>query len=215
MASNKPNVYVVEGGIGAGKTFLLEAIDGNYLWDKKIVVVKEPLRAWCQTPHGNLLKSFCEDRARALEFQTLVMTTLSEQRKDLSDPNCVYFVERSLHSAHGVFQPILQSEGFLTGAQSYVLGKLYELLCTYNPVAEGVIFLDTPLEVALERLMLRNKSADESLTCQYVSTIMTQYYDYVDACPRPVLRVTPEDLQRTSPLELIGNWVRQLEGMSS
>ena len=206
------NVYIVEGGIGAGKTFLLEAINGCYIQGKRVIVVKEPVGEWCSTPQGNLLKEFCQDRTgHAFEFQVLVMTTLAEQRDVFVDTDCIYFVERSLHSSHNVFQPVLHQEGFLTDTQNYILGRLYDHLKSSGPVANGIIFLDTPFTVALERIARRNKSADKSLTHQYVSTVRTHYLRYMDNCSLPVLRVTPVDLQGRPPMELIESWIANLE----
>ncbi len=203
------NVIVIEGGIASGKTHILEMMRGAYICGKRVVLVKEPVREWCSTPHGNLLKMFNEDKStHAFAFQVLAMTTLADQRHEFCETDCIYFVERSLDSAYHVFQPILQAGGFISVPQGYVLKKLYKYLSESVTKPRGIIYLDTPIDIAFQRLRLRGKEADSTLTKDYLVEICLQYKRFLSVEDSlPVLNITPEQVNSTPPTELISRWI--------
>ena len=48
--------YTIEGGIASGKTTILQQLQGKIIRGKKVHIITEPVGAWCNTEHGNLVK---------------------------------------------------------------------------------------------------------------------------------------------------------------
>ena len=69
---------VIEGSIGAGKSTLVEALVTVLQRDHRLKAngILEPLNEWQNTPEGDVLSLFGENREYAFLTQVLIMSTI-------------------------------------------------------------------------------------------------------------------------------------------
>ena len=221
--------YIVEGGIASGKTTFLRNLHGKFINGKPITVITEPVEQWCNTEQGNILKAYCEDkRKNAFSFQTLAMTTLASQRDNIQTDGSIVVMERSLGiycnlypitlmvlvsgSALNVFQKHLEDTGYITPPEGYILRQLYEHLMKRMPQIKGIIYMDTPLEIATQRIQTRAKEADQSINSDYMSKLVLYYTTFMDTLSNkfPVLYINPYMLETREPVDIMSSWINEI-----
>ncbi|AGE55684.1 kinase protein [Acanthocystis turfacea Chlorella virus MN0810.1] len=149
----------IEGLIGAGKSTVLTALK-----ERGFKVIKEPVEKW------TFLQKFYDDPKKySLALQTQILLTFAEQEIPGDD---IVFVERSPAVSRYVFANMLRSEGLLTDEAMNVYSELYTKLGLWKP--DGYIYLDTPVDVCVERQRARGDSY--KITREYL-TDLDKYYN--------------------------------------
>lgn len=149
----------IEGLMGAGKSTVLAALK-----ERGFKVIHEPVEKW------TFLQKFYDDPKKySLALQTQILLTFAEQEIPEGD---IVFVERSPAVSRYVFANMLRSEGLLTDEAMNVYSDLYTKLDPWKP--DGYIYLDTPVDVCLERQKSRGDSY--KITQQYM-TDLDKYYN--------------------------------------
>ncbi len=192
-------MFIVEGNIGAGKSTFLTLVRQNA---SLIEVALEPLVNWQKEIYGHsLLENFYEYPQRwayTLETFTLICR-VKEHLKDQTNSNPYLLVERSIFSGHYVFAKNSYEQGFLSSLEWDIYLHLFNLLTRPCKMPLGFIYLRTKPEIAFERLKKRNRSAELTITLEYIHQIHEKHEAFLGQAPLGLTIETPEGQRRSFP----------------
>lgn len=165
-------MYILEGNIGAGKSTFLKMIAQHV---PQVSVGLEPLNNWHTELSGqSLLKNFYENPHRwAYTLETLaMMSRIKEHQLEQQHPCNWRIVERSIYSGYYCFARNSYASGFLLDVEWNVYQDWFDFLTRNNCLPpQGFIYLKVDPEIAFERTKKRNRSAESSLTLDYLRHI--------------------------------------------
>ncbi len=184
-----PIKIVVDGIVGAGKTRLLVDIAS----EEGLIIEQEPVRdyePWLSRFYGNPAKF-------AYPLQRSIIDTLGEPRR--TSGGGVVVAERCVHSTM-IFTDTLRDCGYLTWAQYTDLRGMFD--ATPHPLPDAFVFLDVPLDVAMDRILKERRRACEMVAGEafwehYLPKLERRYRLYMDSFPVPVYKVSyPVDVPK-------------------
>ena len=165
-------MYIVEGNIGVGKTTFLSLLKENL---PKIEVLAEPVADWSEKNHGqSLLNNFYQDTSRwayTLETLTMICRTRDHiKEQNNKNPNRVF--ERSIYSGHYCFARNSFDTDHMTKLEWNIYNQWANFLLHKQCVPPlGFIYLKASPETCFERVQVRNRESEKSLSLEYISQI--------------------------------------------
>ncbi len=173
-------MYILEGNVGAGKTTFLKLIQERL---PEMAVVFEPLHNWHSQVYGqSILANFYKDPQRwAYTMETLAMACrVQEHLSEQENPNPFRLMERSIYSGHYVFATNGYQNGFLSELEWHVYLQWFNFLVTGRcKPPQGFIYLRTDPEVAYNRIKVRDRSAEKTISFDYIKQINDCHEDFL------------------------------------
>lgn len=173
MLTPEIKIFTIEGNIGAGKSTLLEILK-NYI--PNCYIIPEPVYEWKHVGNTDLLASFYGGPKRwCFTFEIYSMYTMYTKLKEAFDlkPEII-FIERSLYS-NKAFHYVAEELGNLNSMEMYILNEFYKMFKKDTPILDGVIYVDTPVDVCLQRISLRGREEENKLTKTYLGKLEKQF----------------------------------------
>jgi deoxyadenosine/deoxycytidine kinase len=173
----------VEGIIGAGKSHCLSHLS-NY---ETIEIQKEPVESWQNWDGTNLLDLFYRDPyAYGYMFQNYVQLTMFERH--LKPPqNNIRIMERSIFSAHHVFQRNLAEKMEIDDWEDKMLTSWFNLLTAYDrePVCrmhlDLVVYIKVDPSIALDRIKTRGRLEERFINLDYLQHLDLYHQQWLDS----------------------------------
>jgi len=172
-------MYILEGNIGSGKSTLLKMI---CKYAPEIAVVLEPVAEWKKTIYGqSLLENFYTDSQRwAYTFETFTLLNrvkgyLDEQNKKAD----IKIIERSVYSGFYCFAQNSHEQGFMTKLEMHAYEQWFNFLIGNNQIPHGFIYFRASPEVSYERIKKRNRSAETSISFDYIQQIHNKHEQFL------------------------------------
>lgn len=163
-------MFILEGTIGAGKSTLISALSAQH---PSLFAVPEPLAKWdCQG--ASLLENFMKNPQRwAYTMETFVMTCRIASHFEMqATQHPLTIAERSVYSGHYVFAVNSFKQGFLSRLEWNIYETFFNhFVAKQCQTPQGFIYLQTPPEVAFERVAKRNRSSETSLSIDYLKQL--------------------------------------------
>jgi deoxyadenosine/deoxycytidine kinase len=187
-------VISVEGGIGVGKSTLLEQIS---IAMPDVMTVPEPVGEWMRLKNSegkSLLELFYEDKHRwSYTFQNCaILTRIMGLKTALRDcKKKIIITERSVLTDRFVFAEMLRDGGDIDALEWDLYMKWYEAFASELPV-KGVIHLTTGVGTSAERILTRGRHGEEHIPLDYLSALDAQHYKWLSSSKLPVLKVSTE-----------------------
>ena len=172
--------YIIEGNIGCGKTTLIKMLKEN----KDIEVIEEPVDVWKQIKNEhdeNILGLFYKDPNQyAYLFQTIVFKTrmMSLEKKQLK---MFRFSERSIWTDKNIFSKSCYELGNMNTIEKNTYDTWFEWLeqkITVKP--DGIIYLRANPVICLNRLQMRNREEESSVTLEYMNIIHNKHEEWLN-----------------------------------
>ena len=163
-------IYTVEGNIGAGKTTIIQLIAKNFL---DVEFVEEPVKEWQNLNGENLLEAFYKDPVRwGFSFEFYSMLTKIQKLLKAADSDKPYIIiERSILS-NKIFMDLSKELGKLNAMEYKMLMNTYDFyIQNVYPQLNGVIYLDTPVDECVKRIIKRNRGEECSIDKSYLELI--------------------------------------------
>ena len=178
MKSQGCTIYAIEGIPSAGKTTLLKGLrerneNQNASLSRKIIFVDEPLTLWeriVDEQGVNLIVNYYKDiRKFAFPFQMAAcISRYAALRKAVEEnPGDIIVMERSLLADRYVFATMLRDSGDIEQIHFRIYLEMYEIFAADYPV-NGVIFMNTSPEECHNRMRIRARPGEESVSLEYL-----------------------------------------------
>jgi deoxyadenosine/deoxycytidine kinase len=183
-------IYAIEGNISSGKSTLVQNL--TKYSDLKLNYVLEPLHEWNEL---NILKNFYEKKERwSFTFENYVQlcrlrshfSTLSDNLKDPAAN--VTLIERSLWSSFNVFAVNSYEEKRLSPIEFGILKNYFNFFSNNLLVSDAcgkkrlpfkIIYLRTKPEVCYERLKIRNREAEATVSLDYLKNVHDKHEQWI------------------------------------
>ena len=177
----KPLVIAIEGGIGAGKSTVLQKLKHLLGGKLGIAFVDEPVSEW---EERGFLQAMYKKEVNSCVFQHMVLTSLAgDLLKTLFTQNpAVVITERSAFSNLHVF------------AKANLVDKELEMYeFTWKRVVDSMlptintrfIYLDTSIEEAKKRIRTRNRGCESDIEDEYIQKICRLHEEWLAGVAEP------------------------------
>lgn len=172
--------YIIEGNIGCGKTTLIRQLKEN----PDLEVIEEPVEAWkaIQNENGeNVLGLFYKNsKEYAYLFQTIVFKT---RMMSIEQPQSklIRFSERSIWTDKNIFSKSCHELGIMNTIQKNTYDLWFDWL--ENKISrkpDGIIYLQADPAVCLERVQIRDRLEESSVTLGYLTTIHQKHEEWLN-----------------------------------
>ena len=197
-AIKSKKIYALEGNIGAGKTTVLNLMSKTF---NDVEFVEEPVKDWQNLGGQNLLESFYKDPERwgfSFEFYSM-LTKIQALLKAANSEKPIVIIERSILS-NKLFMDLSNELGKLNPMEYKMLLNTYEFyLQNIYPQLSGVIYLDTPVDECVKRIIKRNRGEECSIDKNYLESIKKKLDELAENSAILVFKIDGRyDLERDS-----------------
>ena len=191
-------IYTIEGNIGAGKTTILNIIGKNF---DDVTFVEEPVSQWQNLGGENLLEKFYQDPERwgfTFEFYSMLSKIKCLMKAADSEKNII-IIERSILS-NKIFIDISKEMNKLNDLEYGMLINTYNFYKqNVYPILNGIIYLNTPVDVCVQRIIQRNRGGENNLDKNYLLMLKEKFDELSNNSTIPTLVIDGNfDLERDS-----------------
>jgi deoxyadenosine/deoxycytidine kinase len=182
-------IFSIEGNIGSGKTTIIHHLQEIY--GDQVVLVEEPVKDWQNLKGENLLKKKNDDLNRwGYSFEAYVLITkMNELTKEAFSDKKIILIERCMLTDK-VFFDLNVENGFSNPMEEAMFKNLYEFLSNnVYPKLSGIIYLDTPVEECINRMIKRGRKAEKSLTKEYLTQLDNNFKKVIKESGIPYLKL--------------------------
>jgi deoxyadenosine/deoxycytidine kinase len=176
----------VAGNIGVGKSTLVTKLCDMMGWEPYYEPVAE-------NPY---LKHFYNDmQAWAFQSQVFFLTHRMRSHFELLHNSSSVVQDRTVYEDAEIFARNLYLQGNMTEQDYATYRDLFDLFITMLNPPDLVIYLSAPVETLLERINLRGRDFESTITADYLAQLNKLYKDWISGfnlCP--VLRVPADKL---------------------
>ena len=212
-------IITVEGNIGAGKTTFLESLRTRLPFVK---VLLEPVGEWISTKNADgksILQLFYEDKSRwSMTFQLYAFLSRLEDMKRLlkeceesekaGGAPYIILTERSVLTDRFVFAEMLHTQGFLDHLEWTLYLKWFHAYAADVPI-QGILYLSTSAATSKERIGIRNREGEDSISADYLHALEAQHRHWVSTTTLPVLEVSTEPgVSPDETMEHVRSWLQ-------
>jgi len=187
------NLISIEGNIGSGKSTLLKKLQGHFAGNPNVVFIKEPVDEWIETKdaagHNIIEKYYANQEKYAFPFQTLAYISKLKLLKDAykANPHAIFISERSLYTDRFVFAKMLFEMGKMEDICYTIYLNWFDYFIEEMRTMHRVIYVNTDPQICYERVQLRNRSGEEPISLDYLTTCDNYHRVMLDttnpACP--------------------------------
>lgn len=172
-------MYILEGTIGAGKSTFLKLLAHEL---PHLTVKLEPVDTWQSQEYGqSLLTNFYENPTRwAYTLETLTMICRVQEHLRQQNNSNPILVERSIYSGHYVFARNSYENGFLNNLEWHLYNQFFNFLTSQCNPPQGFIYLRVSPEIAYGRIKKRKRTAEASISLDYLNQINQQHEKFLD-----------------------------------
>lgn len=212
-----PKIISIEGGIGAGKTTIIEKLEKMYEGNSEIKFLREPVSIWesIQDNTGeNILQKFYNNPSKySFTFQVMAFVTrLSMIRNIVKEyPECKTIIcERSLDADRNIFAKMLYDDGLIEDINYKIYLKFYDEYKNDFKL-NGIIYINADAEICSRRIIKRGRTGEEGVSIEYLKNCQKYHDDWLNTLPfGMVLNIkTNEDVSYDNDQGLI--WLDQIK----
>ncbi len=165
-------MIAVHGNIGSGKSTLIKRLS---MMNNKYIAYLEPVQTWQDS--GLLKLLYCDPEQYAFTFQVLALLTRLKQYSEYVEnkENNIMIWERGIESDK-IFQNILTRHKFISSLEIDVLNA------SYKPKALLNIYIRTPPDVCLHRILQRGRPEEKDITYIYLKELHDEHEEVLKDC---------------------------------
>lgn len=164
--TTKPFVICIDGIIGVGKSTLIENLSSIYK------TFSEPLEEW------TLLEDFYKNPKKfGAAFQLQVLFSQFNQSKLYKNFDVV-IIERCSYTSKHVFSKMLIEDGIIDSVEWSIVYDGFFKDLAFSP--DVYIYLEISPEIALERIKMRSRNCETTITLKYLKSLEKSYKSFIN-----------------------------------
>ena len=187
---------LVAGNIGAGKTTLTERIAARMGYEAGFETVAT----------NPFLPDFYADMGRwSFHLQVYFLGDRADQHRRLARLPESTIIDRSIYEDAHIFARALHDMGNMDEREYLAYRRVYDLVVESLPRPDLLLYLDTSVDVVLDRIRSRARDIESGISADYLSLLRTYYAEWMagfDLCP--VLTVPADNLNFVTNEKHIG-----------
>jgi deoxyadenosine/deoxycytidine kinase len=173
-------MYIVEGNMGAGKTTFLRLVAQHL---PEIKTIFEPVNNWQHNVYGqSLLANFYESPYRwAYTFELFtLLCRIQDHLQEQQSESSIKIIERSIYSGYYCFARNSYAQGFMNDMEWYLYEKWFSSLIPHKCIPpRGFIYMRISPEIAYERIKMRNRLEEKTLSFTYLQQIHKRHESFL------------------------------------
>ena len=177
----KPIIISIEGNIGSGKTtFINELMNGEKMkTNNTICFLKEPVNLWESIKKNNnetIIECFYKEQEKyAFPFQVMAyVSRIALIKQAIANGFKYIFTERCIYTDKNVFLKMLHESNKVEKMNNDIYNMLFETFTQEYNIYH--IYIQTSPEVALQRVMKRNRAGENNISLEYL-TMCDNYHN--------------------------------------
>ncbi len=164
---NKKQLFVaIAGNIGAGKTTLTRVLSEKLGW-----------RAYYEKVIDNpYLQDFYEDMNRwSFHLQVFFLSNRFKSQKEITEwpDSCIQ--DRSIYEDVEIFAHTLYENGNMSKVDHDNYRELFSIMVTYLRKPDLIIYLETPVDKLIERILKRGRDYERTIDPNYLKQLNIAY----------------------------------------
>ena len=182
-------IFSIEGNIGSGKSTVIHHL--QRLYGDQVILVEEPVKDWQNLEGENLLDKKNKDLNRwGYSFEAYVLITkMNELTKVAFNDKKIILIERCMLTDK-VFFDLNVENGLSNPMEEAMFKNLYEFLSkNVYPKLSGIIYLDTPVDECIHRMILRGRKEEKSITKEYLQQLDDNFKKVIKDSGIPYLKL--------------------------
>ena len=182
-------IFSIEGNLGSGKTTVIHHL--QRLYGDQVILVEEPVKDWQNLEGENLLDKKNKDLNRwGYSFEAYVLITkMNELTKVAFNDKKIILIERCMLTDK-VFFDLNVENGLSNPMEEAMFKNLYEFLSkNVYPKLSGIIYLDTPVDECIHRMILRGRKEEKSITKEYLQQLDDNFKKVIKDSGIPYLKL--------------------------
>ena len=182
-------IFSIEGNIGSGKSTVIHHL--QRLYGDQVILVEEPVKDWQNLEGENLLDKKNKDLNRwGYSFEAYVLITkMNELTKVAFQDKKIILIERCMLTDK-VFFDLNVENGLSNPMEEAMFKNLYEFLSNnVYPKLSGIIYLDTPVDECIHRMILRGRKEEKSITKEYLQQLDDNFKKVIKDSGIPYLKL--------------------------
>ena len=180
-ANIKPIIISIEGNIGSGKTtFINELMNVEKMKTiNTICFLKEPVNLWESIKKNNnetIIECFYKEQEKyAFPFQVMAyVSRIALIKQAIANGFKYIFTERCIYTDKNVFLKMLHESNKVEKMNNDIYNMLFETFTQEYNIYH--IYIQTSPEVALQRVMKRNRAGENNISLEYL-TMCDNYHN--------------------------------------
>ncbi len=179
-------LILVAGNIGSGKTSLTERIGERLGWQT----------AYESVVDNPYLPDFYADmKSWSFHLQVFFLGHRAQQHLDMLDDPRSAIIDRSIYEDAYIFARALHMMGNINERDYQTYRQVFDMVVRNLPPPSLLIYLKAPVKVLMQRIHVRGREIESSISSEYLSLLESLYEDWIrnfDLCP--VLTLSTDDL---------------------
>ena len=209
---NKKQLFVsIAGNIGAGKTTLTRLLSEKLGW-----------RAYYEKVIDNpYLSDFYDDMNRwSFHLQIFFLSHRFKSQKEISDwPNsCIQ--DRSIYEDVEIFATTLYKNRNMSKVDFENYSELFSIMVTYLRKPDLIIYLETPVDQLVERILKRGRDYERTIDPNYLKQLNDAYDQWINRAEKSgfkVLRINTTNKnfeENNDDLTSVINFIKDMENQA-
>ena len=169
----KPIIISIEGNIGSGKTTFINQIMNfeKMKTNNTICFLREPVNLWESIKNSNnetMIECFYKEQEKyAFSFQIMAyVSRIALIKQAITNGYKYIFTERCIHTDRNVFLKMLYESNKVEKMNYEIYNMIFETFTQEYNIYH--IYIKTTPEVALERVMKRDRAGEENISLEYL-----------------------------------------------
>ena len=172
MKKDKSSYLIgIAGNIGVGKTTLAKNLSAELKWKASFESVKD-------NPY---LDDFYKDMRRwSFHLQIYFLASRFRSQKYILDSGINAVQDRTIYEDVEIFAKSLYEQGNISDRDYRTYRDLYENMIFFLPPPDLLIYLKASVKTLLQRIQLRAREFERSISAEYLEYLNTAYNRWID-----------------------------------
>jgi deoxyadenosine/deoxycytidine kinase len=176
-----PEIFIVEGNIGSGKSTFLTRV--KELLKDDVQIIYEPLEEWLSIKDENgknILDYFYTDMERfCYAFQSMAFITRYQKTLTIDYTKKYVFIERSIFSDKKIFAENCRKNNIMTEIEWKIYLEWFDSMSKLIKFPHRFIYLKCSPEVSYQRLKGRNREEEKEVPLGYLRELYQRHEDWL------------------------------------
>ena len=165
-------IISIEGNIGSGKSTILQNLKNQFINEKYIIFLEEPVNEWTKVKDNNenIIEKFYQDSEKySFPFQMLALFTRFKMLNDeiTKNPNSIIITERCLFTDKYIFSQMLFDTKKMNSIEYQIYNKWFDEFTKKLP-EHKFIYLESSPKICLERIKKRSRDGEQKINLKYL-----------------------------------------------
>ena len=176
-----PEIFIVEGNIGSGKSTFLTRV--KEILKEDVQIIYEPLEEWLSIKDKTYFYSDMERYCYA--FQSMAFITRYQKTLSIDNTKKYVFIERSIFSDKKIFAENCRKNNIMSEIEWKIYQEWFDSMSKLITFPHRFVYLKCKPEVSYQRLKGRNREEEKEVPLGYLRELHQRHEDWLVVSTQP------------------------------